>query len=116
MEIFKPAKIDGSALGSLILKKVEAALSPMERARWIFSGSIDDSPTAVEITTGKNAIRKATSTLGNRPKPNQTSSSGAIATLGIACEEISSGSTVRENDGHMKMPNASGTPIAMLAK
>ena len=34
----------------------------------------------------------------------------------MACDEISSGSTVRENAGHMKMPNASGTPTTMLAR
>ena len=68
------------------------------------------------MTIGKNAIRNATRTFGSRPNPNHTRSSGAIATFGIACDEISSGSTVREKDGHMKMPNASGTPTTMLAR
>ena len=40
--------------------------------------------------------------LGQSPKPNQTSSSGAIATFGIACEETSKGKIERANGGHRK--------------
>ena len=54
------------------------------------------SPTAVLMTIGKNAIKNAISTFGSRPKPNQTRSSGATATFGMACDETRSGSTARE--------------------
>ena len=36
--------------------------------------------------------------------------------LGIACDETRSGSTERENAGHMKMARASGTPTTMLKR
>ena len=68
------------------------------------------------MTIGKNAIRNATRTFGSRPNPNHTRSRGAIATFGMAWDEINSGSTMRENAGHMKMPNASGTPMTMLVR
>ena len=116
IEIFNPPKIDGKALGSRILKKVASAPSPIERARWIFSCSIDARPTAVLMTMGKNAIRNAINTFGTRPNPNQTSSSGATATFGMACDEMRSGSTEREKAGHMKMASASGTPTTMLSR
>src|SRR5689334_3362020 len=65
------------------------------------------------MTTGKKAIRNAITTFGARPKPNHTSSSGATATLGIACDEISSGSTARANGGHRKIISASGMPTTI---
>ncbi len=116
IEILSPPKIEGKALGSRILKKVAVAPSPIERARWIFSGSMDASPTTVLMTIGKNAMRNAISTFGSRPNPNQTRSSGATATFGMACDETRSGSTERENAGHMKMASASGTPTTMLSR
>ena len=35
---------------------------------------------------GKNVTRTTTSTFGRSPNPNQTTISGAIATIGIVCE------------------------------
>src|SRR5262249_60703287 len=79
------------------------------------SGSIEASPTAVLMTTGKKAIRNAISTFGSSPKPNQTRNSGATATFGMACDETRSGRTERENVGHMKIASASGIPTTMLS-
>src|SRR6476619_8353807 len=75
---------------------------------------MDASPTAVLITTGKNAIKKAISTFGNKPKPNHTRNSGATATLGMAWEETRSGRIEREKTGERKIANASGMPMPML--
>src|SRR5579884_629292 len=75
---------------------------------------MEERPTAVLITTGKNAIRNAISTFGSNPNPNQTSSSGAMATFGMACEETSSGNTERAKGGQRKIASASGTPTTML--
>ncbi len=91
-------------------ERVAARRAPSSAARWIFSGSIAASPTAVLMTTGKNAIRKAISTFGSRPNPNQTSSSGATATFGMACEETSSGKIGarerRPQEDHQRERNA----------
>ena len=67
------------------------------------------------MTTGKKAIRNAMSTFGSRPKPNQTSSSGATATFGMACDETRSGRMERENGGQRKIASASGIPTTMLS-
>ncbi len=55
------------------------------------SGSIDLNPWTPATTTGKKPSRKAEITLGVMPKPNQTTNSGATATLGIDCEKTRSG-------------------------
>ena len=55
------------------------------------------------------------STFGSSPNPNQTRSSGAIATFGMACDETRSGRIVRENTGHRKIASASGIPTTMLS-
>ena len=44
---------------------------------------------------GKNVTRTTTRTLGRSPNPNQTTTSGAIATIGTVCEPTRSGSTAR---------------------
>src|SRR4051812_29957621 len=99
-DTFRPLKICGSACGRLILKKVCSRLAPMERDRSIMSGSTDLKPITVDTTTGKKPSRKALITFGKMPKPNHTTNSGAIATLGMLCENTSSGytydSTTRE--------------------
>ena len=75
------------AAGSLIFRKAARGEAFMERARSRTSGSIDFNPMTVETTIGKKPSRKATMTLGSVPKPNQTTKSGATATLGTLCEK-----------------------------
>ena len=42
-------------------------------------------------TIGKKQISAMIASLGGMPKPSQTTSSGAISGIGIACEATSSG-------------------------
>ena len=60
---------------------------------------------------GKKQTIATIVTFERSPKPSHNTIGGAMATFGIACDDIRSGSTVRENAGHMKMPRASGTPM-----
>src|SRR5690348_9040553 len=57
--ILAPEKIDGSADGSWILKKVWRRVHCSERASSRRSGDVERKPVAVSTTTGKKAITKA---------------------------------------------------------
>src|SRR5215470_6074962 len=109
-ETFSPLKIEGRAVGRRNLRNTLNGLAPMERARSITSDSTALKPCTVDTTTGKKPSRNAAITLGTMPKPNHTTKSGAIATLGTDCENTSSGytklSTTREYAIHIAM----GTP------
>src|SRR5262249_18811460 len=82
MATFAPAKTNGMAIGSRTFVNVLNALARYERLRSSSSGGVAASPVAVSTTTGKNATRKATITLGTSPQPSTTSSTRATATLG----------------------------------
>ena len=90
-ETFSPLKIDGRAVGKRNFKNTFSGFAPIDRARSITSASTDLKPCTVATTTGKKPSRKAAITLGTMPKPNHTTNSGAIATLGTDCENTSSG-------------------------
>ena len=55
------------------------------------SAVVDAKPSSRATVIGKNVTRTMTRTFGSSPKPNHTTSSGAIATIGIVCEPTSSG-------------------------
>ena len=57
--------------------------APSERITSCSSGSIVARPVATLTTIGKNEIRNAVRIAGTVPMPNQITSTGTIATLGI---------------------------------
>jgi hypothetical protein len=88
----------------------------MERIRSIISFSTVFSPTEVEITTGKKAMRKLMRTFGKTPIPNQTTNRGVMAILGMVWEVTKMGISVRSRvlDQTMRIP--AGTPRPALAR
>ena len=69
----------------------------MERARSSRSGSTCANPTAVLMSTGKNATRNATVTFDVSPMPNHTRISGAKAIFGMICSVTRSGVSARRS-------------------
>src|SRR6516225_8724871 len=63
-------------------------LAPSARSTSSSSGSMLASPVATFTTIGKNEIRKAVSTAGTMPMPNQMIRIGTTATLGIELKPI----------------------------
>ena len=59
---------------------------------------------------GKNVTRTTTRTFGSSPNPNHTTTSGAMATIGIVCDPTSSGSTARR--AHATRSSATATAVA----
>ena len=88
---FMPPKIAGKAFGSRTRQKSCSGVAPAARATYSLPGSVDESPTIVSTTIGKNATRNTISAFDVSPKPNQSRNSGASATFGTTCEPISSG-------------------------
>ena len=77
-----PAITKGRAFGRRSIQKICRSLAASERIRLTRSSSAERSPTMVLTRSGKNATRAALITLEVRPSPNQTTMSGASATLG----------------------------------
>jgi hypothetical protein len=63
-------------------------LAPSARSTSSVSGSMVARPVATFTTIGKNEIRKAVSTAGTVPMPNQMTRIGTSATLGMALNPI----------------------------
>ena len=78
-----PAMMNESAEGSRSIQKICSCVAPSERIRSTRSSSAERSPTTVFTSRGKNAIRAALTTLDVSPRPNQTTTRGARATLGM---------------------------------
>ena len=91
MEIFKPANIDGSALGNCTLKNVANVLSPIDRARSSFSRSIEASPIAVLITTGRKGDEERYLRPWEEVETKPDEKQGRDRDLGTACEETKTG-------------------------
>ena len=66
-------------------------LAPSARNTSSSSGSMAASPVATLTTIGKNEIRKAVSTAGTTPMPNQMIRIGTTATFGIELKPIITG-------------------------
>src|SRR5258707_10434564 len=90
-DTFSPLKIEGRAVGRRNFRNTLNGFAPMERARSITSLSTDLKPCTVATTTGKNPSKNAAITLGTMPKPNHTTKSGAMATLGTDWENTNNG-------------------------
>ena len=77
--------MNGAALGSLTMRYVSKRVADSERIRSSFSGSTARKPVKLLISTGKNDSNAAMAILLPSPKPNQMTTSGAMATLGRLC-------------------------------
>ena len=81
--ILAPAKIDGRLDGNSASRKTFPREAPKERKRLTTSRSVERRPSTVLTTIGKNPTRAVTITLGTRPYPSETRSSGASAGIGM---------------------------------
>ena len=70
---------------------MSSLMAPSARSTSSSSGSMVARPVATFTTIGKNEIRKAVSTAGTQPMPNQITRIGTTATFGMALKPISSG-------------------------
>src|SRR5437773_1633705 len=109
-DTLRPLKMEGRAVGRRNFRNTLKGLAPIDRARSITSPSTALKPCTVDTTTGKKPSRKAAITLGTMPKPNHTTNSGAIATLGTDCENTSSGYTKLSTTRDYAIHTAMGTP------
>ena len=73
------------------LVMMSSATAPSARSTSSVSGSMVAMPVATFTTIGKNEIRKAVSTGGSQPTPNQITRIGTTATFGIELKPTSSG-------------------------
>ena len=74
-----------------ILTMMSHFLAPSAFITSSSSGSMVARPVATLTTMGKNEIRKAVSTGGTQPTPNQMMRIGTTATFGMALKPTSSG-------------------------
>ena len=79
-----PPKMTGSADGTSSSRVRCAELAPRLRSISSSSGSADRMPTMVAIAIGKKTMSAQIATRASSPPPNQMSSSGARARIGIA--------------------------------
>ena len=80
--ISMPVRMAGSALGKSMNRMRWSGLVCRVAARSRWSGSTERIPAWAPTTIGKNANIAATATFELVPKPNQSRSSGMMATLG----------------------------------
>ena len=82
-EVFRPAKMLGSAVGQASFQNTWLRDATSERIRSEAFSSTDSSPTTVLITTGKNEMAIAITIFDSMPKPNQVMKIGARTTFGM---------------------------------
>ena len=82
--VFRPAKMNGSAVGNFSFTSVCQRLAPIDRNSITVSRSVAARPAAVSTITGKNAMNSAITTFELMPKPSQATNTGAKATFGRA--------------------------------
>ena len=90
--ILAPLSAAGRAAGASAQRKACQRVAPSVRMQLALLG-VDASPGASSVVTtiGKKQTSATIASLGRIPKPNQTTSSGAMITIGTACEATSSG-------------------------
>src|SRR5262245_10413931 len=91
MEILRPAKKYGSALGNWSLTNTWRRDAATRRSRSTARSSVARKPWTVFTTVGKKHTMAVITTFGVRPDPNQIRNSGATATLGIVWDAMISG-------------------------
>src|SRR3954451_8895186 len=94
-EIRRPVKNAGRPDGQRTFRNVSPEDAPSDRIRSVASADAELKPSSSAIVIGKKLTSTTTRPFGSRPTPNQTTTSGAIATIGTVCEPTRSGSTAR---------------------
>ena len=89
--IFAPLSAAGRAAGASAQRNACQRVASSVRMSLSWSGSTERSASSVVTTTGKKQTSAMIASLGTIPKPNHTTSSGAMMTIGTACEATSSG-------------------------
>ena len=89
--ILAPVNTLGSAAGSSTWRNVRQRVASKVRISLISSPSTAANPASVVITIEKKDTSAMTRSLGSRPKPSQSTSTGARIGIGIVWEAISSG-------------------------
>src|SRR5215467_12493514 len=82
MATLSPTKMWGIAVGNRILMNVCVVLADSERISSMSGAGTAERPLAVATMIGKKQTRNTTAIFGIMPNPIQSTSSGAIATLG----------------------------------
>src|SRR5699024_4689622 len=106
MPMRKEVKNSGSADGSRKKRNSLMRPAPMLRSNAEASLSARAKPSTSPMVTGKKVTKATTRILGSSPKPNQMIIKGAIATIGMVWEEISSGTRPRRISGEKSMTMA----------
>src|SRR5207247_10564411 len=112
----RPVKKPGRPDGQRTFQNVWPGDAPKDRIRSVASGAVDANPSSRAIGIGKNVTRITTSTFGRSPNPNQTTTSGAIATIGIVWDPTRSGSTARRAQTARSRPTATAVAAAIDAE
>src|SRR5436190_3774321 len=94
-EIRRPVKNPGRPDGQRTFRNVWPVDAPNERISSAASAGVEANPSSNAIVIGKKVTSTTTRTFGTSPNPNQTTMSGAIATIGTVCDPTSNGSTAR---------------------
>ncbi|CFN69956.1 Uncharacterised protein [Bordetella pertussis] len=87
-EICSPAKMCPEAAGSLTWKNTWLREALKAFIRSSMAGLACRMPTTVLMNIGKKLISATITTLDAMPKPNHTSSNGAMATFGVDCRAM----------------------------
>lgn len=93
--ILSEAKIYGSEIGTRKRRKIFQFEAATELNKSTISGFTDLNPMRELIMTGKNVISAAIKILGTKPKPNQITNKGTIATSGVTFTRTAKGYIVR---------------------
>src|SRR5215469_11276465 len=108
--ILSDAKKYGSERGKPTRHRMSSLLAPRDRSTSSSSGSIVAIPVATLTEIGKKATRKAVSTAGTVPIPNQRTRIGTTATLGMELNPISTGPRARYRSGDAPTATPNATP------
>ena len=84
MPSFSPAKMNGSAEGSMTLRKICRRFAPKLRTVSMSCWLVVRMPASVLMMIGKTTSRATTITFETMPMPNHRMNSGASATVGVA--------------------------------
>lgn len=104
--------IDPSAFGNLTSNRMRSGEPPNARIIWISTGSTERIPTIVFTKIGKKQMSATRTTFDSMPKPNQTMTRGASATLGTDWSPTTNGKTKRSavRDSATMAPERIATP------
>ena len=74
------------------------------------SSGVEANPSSSATVIGKNVTSTTTRIFGSHPNPNHTTTSGAIATIGIVCDPTRSGATARRTTATRSIATAAAIP------